>query len=131
METRKENGPPRLSIMEPYLYLDFDGVLHPNFVQKGQAFHLMPLLEEALEGYDLCLVISSSWRFHETPAYLRNLFPASLRPLLIGATGPAHIGRRARWQEITHHAQSWAPELARTGRCRHGVSSPMSKPYSV
>ena len=93
--------------MDPYLYIDFDGVLHPNFIQKGQAFHLMPLLEEALEGYDVCLVISSSWRFHETPAYLSNLFPASLKPLLVGTTGPAHIGRWARWQEITYHAQRW------------------------
>jgi hypothetical protein len=26
--------------MEPNLYLDFDGVLHPNFIQKGQPFYL-------------------------------------------------------------------------------------------
>ena len=92
---------------ERTLYLDFDGVLHPNFVQKGEIFSRMSLLEEALEGHTPSLVISSIWRFHETPAYLRNLLPAALRPLLIGTTGDAHVGRWARWEEITRHARSW------------------------
>ncbi len=70
-----------------YLYLDFDGVLHPNSFEKGKAFCLMPLLELALNGSDVRIVVSSSWRHHETQAYIQSLFPASIRSLLSGFTG--------------------------------------------
>ncbi len=89
-----------------YLYLDFDGVLHPNACEKGKAFCLMPLLEQALHGSDVKVVVSSSWRHHETEAYIRQLFTASIRPLLSGFTGEALAGRWARWHEITQHAAS-------------------------
>ena len=57
-----------------YLYLDFDGVLHPNSFDKGKAFCLMPLLERALSGSDVRIVVSSSWRHHESKAYIQSLF---------------------------------------------------------
>lgn len=93
--------------MKPkYLYLDFDGVLHPNFVESGRAFCHMPLLEEVLNGTDVRVVVSSSWRFHETQAYITGLFPLSIRGLLCGFTGQAHVGRWARWHEIGQHVSS-------------------------
>jgi hypothetical protein len=87
-----------------YLYLDFDGVLHPNAFEKGKAFYLMPLLEQALHGSDVRVVVSSSWRHHETEVYIQQLFPASIRPLLSGFTGEALACRWARWNEISNHA---------------------------
>ncbi len=89
-----------------YLYLDFDGVLHPNSFDKGKAFCLMPMLERALNGSDVRIVVSSSWRHHESKAYIQNLFPASIRPLLSGFTGEALAGRWTRWHEISQHAAS-------------------------
>ena len=86
-----------------YLYLDFDGVLHPNSFEKGKAFCLMPLLERALNGSDVRVVVSSSWRHHETEVYIQSLFPASIRSLLSGFTGVPLAGRWARWHEISHH----------------------------
>ena len=87
-----------------YLYLDFDGVLHPNTFEKGKAFCLMPLLEQALYGSYVRVVVSSSWRHHETEVYIQQLFPASIRPLLSGFTGEALVGSWARWNEISQHA---------------------------
>jgi hypothetical protein len=87
-----------------YLYLDFDGVLHPNFVIKGQLFSHMQRLTNAIEGKPLRIVISSSWRFHENFDYLRSLFEPTVRSQIVGCTGSAHIGKWARWNEIKKHA---------------------------
>ncbi len=88
------------------LYLDFDGVLHPNFAPiKGFFVHL-PALEEVLAKTSVQIVISSSWRFQESMQVLRQRFTPSLHDRVIGHTGPAHIGRWARWQEISRHAQT-------------------------
>jgi hypothetical protein len=91
-------------VLAKYLYLDFDGVLHPNSFEKGKAFCLMPLLERALSGSDVRIVVSSSWRHHETEAYIQSRFPASIRSLFSGFTGEPLAGPWARWHEISHHA---------------------------
>ena len=91
-------------MLAKYLYLDFDGVLHPNSFDKGQAFCLMPLLERALNGSDVRIVVSSSWRHHESKDYVKSLFPASIRSLFSGFTGEALAVRWARWNEISNHA---------------------------
>ena len=86
------------------IYLDFDGVLHPNILQKGQAFCHMPALARALTGKSVGIIVSSSWRLHETWEYIENLFPPPIRGCLAGRTGGAHLGRWSRWNEITEHA---------------------------
>ena len=86
------------------IYLDFDGVLHPNVLQKGQAFCHVPLLESALAGKSVGIIISSSWRLHETWEYIEMLFPSSIRGFLNGCTGKAYSGRWSRWNEINEHA---------------------------
>jgi hypothetical protein len=91
-------------VLAKYLYLDFDGVLHPNSFDKGKAFCLMPMLERALNGSDVRIVVSSSWRHHESKAYIQSLFPASIRSLLSGFTGDPLVGRWTRWNEISNHA---------------------------
>ena len=91
---------------QKHLYLDFDGVLHPNFVDKGQLFIHMEKLSNAIVGKPLRVVISSSWRFHENIDYLRTLFEPATRDLIVGCTGPAYIGKWARWNEIMKHANT-------------------------
>lgn len=47
----------------PVLFLDFDGVLHPDGAQVDQLFCRIPMLEEVLRRYPTVdVVISSSWR---------------------------------------------------------------------
>ena len=84
--------------MTQFLYLDFDGVLHPS--SGGDLFCRMHLLEEALTGKDCQIIISSSWRFHDPFEYLRGLFPESLRGQVVGVTGDAFVGRWPRYSEI-------------------------------
>lgn len=63
----------------PVLFLDFDGVLHPNLAAEGQMFSRAPLLAQALEGLHVDIVVSSSWRFQWELAQLRALLPAALQ----------------------------------------------------
>ena len=52
------------------------------------------------------IVISSSWRFHENIDYLRSRFEPTTRSQIVGCTGPAYIGKWARWNEIKKHANT-------------------------
>lgn len=67
-----------------WLYLDFDGVMHPY--QNG-SLSRMPLLAQWLhERPDIRVVVSSSWRqSHDVPA-LQKLFPKALRTRVVGVT---------------------------------------------
>lgn len=87
----------------PTLFLDFDGVLHPNHSPPGQLFSRAPLLIEAIGGSRLDIVVSSSWRFGQRLTGLRALLPEEIRSRVVGVTGQAHIGRHARWHEIARY----------------------------
>jgi hypothetical protein len=89
-----------IMLRAPVLFLDFDGVLHPNLAAEGQMFSRAPLLEQALEGLHVDIVVSSSWRFQWELPHLRALLPAALQAKVRGVTGPAYVGRHARWHEI-------------------------------
>ncbi len=102
--------------MKRYLYLDFDGVLHPNHCQPEQWFVHMPALAECLSAaaFNGKLIISSSWRFHHDLSALIARFPKPLQPLVAGATGEPHIGKHSRYEEIRAHVkQSKEPVLWR------------------
>ncbi len=58
------------------------------------------LLAQALEGLHVDIVVSSSWRFQWELPHLRSLLPAALQVKVRGVTGPAYVGRHARWHEI-------------------------------
>jgi len=52
------------------LFLDFDGVLHPEFSHESRHFCCLPVLEQVVRQLQDCeVVISSTWRvliFHWT-----------------------------------------------------------------
>lgn len=68
--------------MSPFVFLDFDGVLHTT---DGQRFARLAVLIDALEGMRCEIVVSSSWRHHmeivEIAAHL-----GALAPRVIGVT---------------------------------------------
>lgn len=69
------------------IFLDFDGVLHPDFCSDSDYFCWMDNLETALHSFpNTKIVISSSWREHHTLNSLQQLFPSSLREKIIGVT---------------------------------------------
>jgi hypothetical protein len=88
----------------PTLYLDFDGVLHPGHAQPNERFGLQSVLVGAISGYELDIVVSSSWRFQYTLAKLKSVLHADIGRRITGITGDAVVGSYSRWREIARHA---------------------------
>ena len=90
------------------VYLDFDGVLHPSTPIDNALFCRAHLLESVFENTTtssaVSIVISSSWRFTHSLASLKAKLPHFLAQRVMDVTGPAVIGKHARYQEITAHA---------------------------
>lgn len=69
------------------LFLDIDGVLHPDPPQPDQRLRSLPRLVAILRDFPLVeVVISSLWREHLTLDQLRDLFPAEIRSRIIDVT---------------------------------------------
>ena len=85
------------------IYLDFDGVLHPSTPLDHAFFSRAHLLEGVFEKSSAAIVISSSWRFTHSLASLKNKLPKFIAQKVIDTTGPAVIGKHARYQEIMAH----------------------------
>ena len=74
------------------LFLDFDGVLHPDPCRdRRRLFEHAPRLAAALAPFeDLTVVLSTSWRNEVKLADLAQHLPRPLRARLAGATGCFH-----------------------------------------
>lgn len=84
------------------LFLDFDGVLHPEYedqaVPEDVAFCHLPRFEAVLRDFpQVEVVISSAWRHHRTLDQLRERFAADLRHRVVGLT-PSIDGTSSRQQ---------------------------------
>jgi hypothetical protein len=66
------------------LFLDFDGVLHPNLGKPDELLKQLPPMSAVLEGCDVRIVISSSWRFHNTLDEILAQLPVGVRNQVIG-----------------------------------------------
>ncbi len=70
--------------MRKLLFLDFDGVLHPDGIGL---FSKLPLFARYVqEMTDLEIFISSSWRETHSFDELKNIFPPALRNCIRGTT---------------------------------------------
>ena len=74
--------------MKKLIFLDFDGVLHPNFSPEGEYFSQASYLLDALDGFaeNVEIVISSSWRFHWSTSAILQMLPKPLASLVTGIT---------------------------------------------
>jgi hypothetical protein len=82
------------------LFLDFDGVLHPTLSQGRDLFSRADALAVVVGHWKPAVVISSSWRFHDRFEDVVGRLPQAIAAQVVGATGPAMMGRHARWNEI-------------------------------
>jgi len=89
-----------------YLFLDFDGVLHPSLCNDKDKFSNAKLLEEALSPSSCQIIISSSWRFQFTLDQLKKVLPKTVSNLVTDTTGEAITGQYARYNEIKHWLES-------------------------
>lgn len=77
------------------VFLDFDGVLHPEpCYDTTKYFIFLPRLESVLREFnDLKIVISSTWREKYSLSELKKYFSPDIANLIIGVT--------PRWQDIS------------------------------
>ena len=72
------------------IFLDFDGVLHPESCPERENFCFLPNFCEAFREADpnakVPLVISSLWRHHCTLSQIRDYFPAHVASQIVGVT---------------------------------------------
>ncbi len=84
--------------MPSYLFLDFDGCLHPGL---AGTFVYLPLLQEfLLEQPDVHVVLSTSWRLDTPLSELLRLFHPAVRSRIVGATPALPDQPGQRWAEI-------------------------------
>jgi hypothetical protein len=111
-------------IVDPVLFVDFDGVLHPKAVpcldvasngriavnpSVSDLFVFLPILERILEPHpEFRIVVSSSWRRHQTDNELK-MFLGRLGSRMVGTT---HRDKQffCRHQEITAFCAEYAIE---------------------
>lgn len=73
--------------MAPILFLDFDGVTHPEVCTAPELFNCLPRIEAVLLHHPLVeIVISSAWREYHPLAELKQRFCPQLRPRVVGGT---------------------------------------------
>lgn len=69
------------------LFLDFDGVTHPEPYALETAFQQLPFIEAVVRDMaGVEIVITSSWRESHSLEALRKFFALDIRPLVVGAT---------------------------------------------
>lgn len=71
----------------PVLFLDFDGVTHPEQCTSDKLFTCLPLIENVLRRYeDVEVVISSSWREFHKLSEMRGFFASDIAQRVVDCT---------------------------------------------
>ena len=84
------------------LFLDFDGVTHPDPCRKDEYFRQLPLIENVLrEHMHVNVVISSSWRYDHRLPELQAYFSTDIRSRVIDVT--PYVARTDDEGWIPHH----------------------------
>lgn len=73
--------------LAPIVFLDFDGVTHPELCREDQLFTCLPLIEAVLRRHEhVEVVISSSWRVHHPLSELRKFFAEDIAHKVVDCT---------------------------------------------
>ena len=100
-----------------YLFLDFDGVLHPDryslsncdpdrVFRNNEIFSQAPILAALLTEYPCQVIISSSWRFTHSLDEMKEKLPKGIAKNVAGVTGDAYVGPHPRYNEIKEYLMS-------------------------
>ena len=95
-----------------YLFLDFDGVLHPSLCDSNKYLSNAPLLAGLLLEYPCQIIISSSWRFQYSLDEIKKMLPKAISNQIIGMTRDAYNGANQRYNEIIFYLQTNNKSLA-------------------
>lgn len=84
----------------PILFLDFDGVTHPEPCKKDDFFQSLPLIEDVLRRHPgVLVVLSTTWRKNHPLEELRVRFSTDMEHRVIGGTPFISIDERA-WYPV-------------------------------
>ena len=97
-----------------YLFLDFDGVLHPDryaltnydpnrVFRSNEIFNQAPILAGLITEFPCQIIISSSWRFTHSLDEMKEKLPKAIAKNVVGVTGDAYIGPYPRYNEIQEY----------------------------
>ncbi len=96
------------------LFLDFDGVLHPDPCRdRARLFEHAPALVQALAPFACDIVLSTSWRTELSREDLVGLLPPALAARVVGTT--AHFSEIARVPALV--------PFRRQAECQHWVDA--------
>jgi HAD domain in Swiss Army Knife RNA repair proteins len=95
-----------------YLFLDFDGVLHPSMCDESKKLCQAPFLAGLISEFPCKIIISSSWRFQHPIDEIKKMLPKVIANCVIGATGDALDGPYQRFNEIKLYLQVHGKTLA-------------------
>ncbi|PKO26655.1 MAG: hypothetical protein CVU36_23480 [Betaproteobacteria bacterium HGW-Betaproteobacteria-9] len=95
----------------PVLFLDFDGVTHPDPCGNASLFQSLPLIEAVLRRYpDVLVILSTTWRTTHPLDELKDLFSSDLAERVLSGTPllslydlawyPVPLSARPRQREI-------------------------------
>ena len=69
------------------LFLDFDGVLHPEHCHESKHFCCLEVFEQAVrQAPDIELVVTSTWRLQNSLEQLRKRFSIDVAARIAGVT---------------------------------------------
>ena len=96
--------------MNCILFLDFDGVTHPDPCRKEEFFGQLPLIENVLREYrQVEIVISSSWRYDHSLPELQAYFSSDMRARVIDVTPTVARTDDEGWipRHLLQHHREW------------------------
>ena len=96
--------------MNCILFLDFDGVTHPDPCRKEEFFGQLPLIENVLREYrQVDIVISSSWRYDHSLPELQAYFSSDMRARVIDVTPTVARTDDEGWipRHLLQHHREW------------------------
>lgn len=92
---------------ELILFLDFDGVLHPEGVGEDLHFVHLPAFEAALREFpSVQVVVSSAWRLDMPLDELRQKFSQDIRARVVGVT-PSLPHLEAKYGQRQRECELW------------------------
>ena len=84
----------------PILFLDFDGVTHPQVCEDASLFQSLPLIEAVLRFHpDVLVVLSTSWREIHAMEELRERFSGDIASRVVGGTPVINFYQRV-WYPV-------------------------------
>lgn len=114
------------------LFLDFDGVLHPDAVYleggrpvlraEGKLFMWAPLLADVLSEHpQVRIVLSTSWARHYGFSRARDFLPESLRRCSIGATWHSGMAQYKEGCYTPRYSITWWDSVSRYEQIKRWV----------